>query len=98
MGRHPLVKRGRNLRGRRGLRRSLAAERSGTNEMEVSWFENRRGLAKEQAESGAGENEDYFLNSARWRWSFTAELRRVSGTFLFMVSVLRQMPLIMGSR
>ena len=50
------------------------------------------------AESGAGENEDYFLNSARWRWSFTAELRRVSGTFLFMVSLLRSTPLIMGRR
>src|SRR5258708_5462214 len=98
MGRRPLVKGSRNLRGRRGLRGRLTAERSGTNEIEISWFENRRGLAKEKAESGAEENRDYFLKSARWGWSCTAEVGRVSGTFLFIVSFLRSMPLIMGRR
>src|SRR5258706_101905 len=91
-------KRGRNSRGRKGLRWSIAAERLGTSEIDISCFENRSGLAKEQAESGAGENAGYFLKSARWRWSFTAEVRRVSGTFLFTVSFLRSTMLIMGRR
>src|SRR5437667_6315575 len=39
----------------------------------------------------------YFLSSARVRWSFTAVVRRVSGTFLLDVRRLRSTALSMGS-
>ena len=73
-------------------------ERSKENELEQAAKSFHGNDDRSSRGEGAIVEKRYFLFSARWRWSFRAVVRSVSGTFLFIVSFLRSTGLIIGKR